>query len=101
MLFMRSLIGTKRVALSVLPSGIHLASHSERKSAQLNITSSRLTPKSNPCADRLRQQAWLFVVFLQDTGMRSDEVFPMRIENIYWDQNSGPTHLLCYMLRVI
>jgi integrase len=36
---------------------------------------------------RLRQQAWLVVVILQDSGMRPDEVFPMRIENIYWDQN--------------
>jgi integrase len=27
------------------------------------------------------------VVILQDSGMRPDEVFPMRIENIYWDQN--------------
>ena len=36
---------------------------------------------------RLRQQAWLVVVILQDSGMRPDEVFPMRIESIYWDQN--------------
>lgn len=36
---------------------------------------------------RLRQQAWLVVVILQDSGMRPDEVFPMRIENIHWDQN--------------
>jgi integrase len=37
--------------------------------------------------ERLRQQAWLIVVILQHSGMRPDEVFPMRIENIYWDQN--------------
>jgi integrase len=36
---------------------------------------------------RLRQQAWLIVVILQDSGMRPDEVFPMRIENIHWKQD--------------
>jgi hypothetical protein len=34
---------------------------------------------------RLRDQAWLVMVILQDSGMRPDEVFPMRIENIYMD----------------
>ena len=34
--------------------------------------------------DRLRKQAWLFMVILQDTGMRPDEVYPMRIGNIHW-----------------
>jgi hypothetical protein len=28
----------------------------------------------------MREQAWLFMVILQDCGMRPDEVFPMRIE---------------------
>jgi integrase len=36
---------------------------------------------------RLREQAWLVKVILQDSGMRPDEVFPMRIENICWIQN--------------
>jgi integrase len=36
---------------------------------------------------RLREQAWLVMVILQDSGIRPDEVFPMRIENIYWRQN--------------
>jgi integrase len=36
---------------------------------------------------RMREQAWLVMVILQDCGMRPDEVFPMRIENIYWKQN--------------
>jgi integrase len=36
---------------------------------------------------RLREQAWLVMVILQDSGMRPDEVFPMRIENIFWRQN--------------
>ena len=36
---------------------------------------------------RLRQQAWLVMVILQDCGMRPDEVFPMRIENLHWDAN--------------
>ena len=32
-----------------------------------------------------REQAWLVMVILQDCGMRPDEVFPMRIENLHWD----------------
>ena len=35
---------------------------------------------------RMREQAWLVMVILQDCGMRPDEVFPMRIENIPWKQ---------------
>jgi hypothetical protein len=37
--------------------------------------------------ERLRQQAWRVVLILQDSSMRPDEVFPMRIENFYWNQN--------------
>jgi integrase len=33
----------------------------------------------------VRLRAWLIVVILQDSGMRPDEVFPMRVENIHWD----------------
>jgi integrase len=36
---------------------------------------------------RCREQAWLVMVILQDCGMRPDEVFPMRIENLHWDAN--------------
>jgi integrase len=36
---------------------------------------------------RMREQAWLVMVILQDCGMRPDEVFPMRIENIRWNQD--------------
>ena len=36
---------------------------------------------------RMREQAWLVMIILQDCGMRPDEVFPMRIENIRWKQN--------------
>jgi len=35
----------------------------------------------------MRDQAWLVLVILQDCGMRPDEVFPMRIENLYWEAN--------------
>jgi integrase len=35
---------------------------------------------------RLREQAWLVMVIMQDSGMRPDEVFPMKIENIHWNQ---------------
>lgn len=45
------------------------------------------TPIKHRRTRRLRQQAWLFMVILQDCGMRPDEVFPMRIENIYWEQD--------------
>jgi hypothetical protein len=44
-----------------------------------------LDPVKHRRIKRLRQQTWLVVVILQDSGMRSDEVFPMRIENVYWD----------------
>jgi integrase len=37
---------------------------------------------------RKREQAWLFVVILQDTGMRPNEVFSMRIENIHWNEST-------------
>jgi hypothetical protein len=33
---------------------------------------------------RMREKAWLVMVILQDCGMRPDEVFPRRIENIRW-----------------
>lgn len=36
---------------------------------------------------RMRDQAWLVMVILQDCGMRPDEVFPMRIEDLHWDAN--------------
>jgi integrase len=36
---------------------------------------------------RLRDQAWLVLVILQDCGMRPDEVFPLQIENLHWDAN--------------
>lgn len=34
-----------------------------------------------------RERAWLVMVILQDSGIRPDEVFPMRVEDIHWDQN--------------
>jgi integrase len=36
---------------------------------------------------RMRDQAWLVLVILQDCGMRPDEVFTLRIENLHWDAN--------------
>ncbi len=44
-----------------------------------------LLPTNHPRTRRLREQAWLVMIILQDCGMRPDEVFPMRIENIHWD----------------
>ena len=35
----------------------------------------------------MRTRAWLVMVILQDTGMRPDEVFPLRIENVRFAEN--------------
>jgi len=45
------------------------------------------TPIKHRRTKRMREQAWLFIVLLQDCGMRPDEVFPMRIENLHWNAN--------------
>ncbi|MDP9037809.1 MAG: tyrosine-type recombinase/integrase, partial [Acidobacteriota bacterium] len=45
------------------------------------------SPTKNARIHRSRQQAWLFLVILQDTGMRPDEVFPLRLEHIDWIRN--------------
>lgn len=42
---------------------------------------------SHPRVRKLREQAWLVMVVMQDSGMRPAEVFPMRIENIRWDEH--------------
>jgi integrase len=44
-------------------------------------------PMKHAHTRRRREQAWLVFVVMQDTGMRPDEVFPMRIENIYWHES--------------
>ena len=36
---------------------------------------------------RVREQAWLVMVIMQDTGMRPSEIFSMRIEDIHWPNN--------------
>lgn len=41
----------------------------------------------HPRIDRQRLQAWIVMVILQDTGMRPDEVFPMRIDDIRWQES--------------
>jgi integrase len=45
-------------------------------------------PSNHPRTRRLREQAWLIIVIMQDSGMRPDEVFPMRIEDIQWEKPS-------------
>ena len=55
--------------------------------AEDELEQAYLEPVEHRRIKRLRQQAWLVVVILQDSGMRPNEVFPMRIENIDWDQN--------------
>jgi integrase len=44
-------------------------------------------PDNHPRHRRDRERAWLVFVILQDTGIRPDEVFPMRIEHIRWSEN--------------
>lgn len=46
-----------------------------------------LAPQKNARNRKMREQAWLIMVIYQDTGMRPDEVFPMRIEEIHWNEN--------------
>lgn len=53
---------------------------------EIRLQSQLEAPTKHRRHNRMRKQAWLVMVILQDTGMRPDEVFPMRIENIYWDQ---------------
>jgi integrase len=52
--------------------------------AERSLQNAYQKASNNPHTRRQREQAWLVMVILQDTGMRPDEVFPMRIENIYW-----------------
>lgn len=51
------------------------------------LQKAHLAPMKHRRTRRLREQAWMFLVILQDTGMRPNEVFPMRIENIHWNDN--------------
>jgi hypothetical protein len=44
-------------------------------------------PTNHPRVRRLREQAWLVMVVMQDSGMRPDEVFSMEIENIHWGEH--------------
>ena len=43
-------------------------------------------PTNHPRVRRLREQAWLVMVIMQDSGMRPGEVFSMEIENIRWGE---------------
>ena len=42
---------------------------------------------NHPRIRRLREQAWVIMVIMQDSGTRPNEVFPMRIEDIDWGQH--------------
>ncbi len=44
-------------------------------------------PTNHPRTRRLREQAWVIIVIMQDSGTRPNEVFPMRIEDIDWGQH--------------
>lgn len=55
--------------------------------AESSLQAAFRKPSKNAHTRRRREQAWLFVVILQDAGVRPDEVFPMRIEHIRWEDN--------------
>jgi integrase len=56
------------------------------RESEMKLRQAHHEPMKHRNIRRLREQAWLFLVILQDTGMRPDEVFPMRIENIHWNE---------------
>ena len=51
---------------------------------EISLEAALNAPEKNGRLRRQRAQAWLFLVILQDTGMRPDEVYPMMIEDIHW-----------------
>ncbi len=53
---------------------------------EIRLQSQMEAPTKHGRHNRMRQQAWLVMVILQDTGIRPGEVFPMRIKDIHWDQ---------------
>lgn len=53
--------------------------------SESKLQSAYQSPMKHKRTIHLREQAWLFFVILQDTGMRPDEVYPMRIEDIHWN----------------
>lgn len=44
-------------------------------------------PTNHPRTRRMREQAWLVMVIMQDSGMRPDEAFSMKIEDIDWSEH--------------
>jgi len=44
-------------------------------------------PRNHPSTRRLRDQAWLVMVIMQDSGMRPDELFSTTIEYIRWEEH--------------
>jgi hypothetical protein len=46
--------------------------------AEDELEQAHLDPVKHRRIARLRQQAWLVMVILEDSGKRPDEVFPMR-----------------------
>lgn len=57
------------------------------RDSESKLQGAHLAPMKHSRTRRLREQAWLFLVILQDTGTRPNEVFPMRIENIHWNDS--------------
>lgn len=49
---------------------------------EIRLQEQMQAPTAHGRHNRMREQAWLVMVILQDTGMRPDEVYPMRIENV-------------------
>jgi len=55
--------------------------------SEAKLQGAHQAPMRNKHTRRRREQAWLFLVILQDTGMRPNEVYPMRIDDIHWNEN--------------
>jgi integrase len=49
---------------------------------EANLQNSFLKPEKNGRTRRMREQAWLVMVILQDTGMRPQDVFTLRLEHL-------------------
>jgi integrase len=49
---------------------------------EANLQFALMTPDKNGRIRRLREQAWVVMVILQDTGMRPQDVFPLRVEHL-------------------
>lgn len=57
------------------------------KASESSLHEALTAPMKHKPTRLMRERAWLFLVMLQDTGMRPNEVYRMRIEDIHWSEN--------------